>query len=547
MKTRKVLVVDDDQMIREQIARELKRNYCEPLVAASGKEGLEVFAREDISILLLDVNLPDVDGLEFLKTVKAQRPQCQVIMITGYGSEQIAVQSLRRGAIDYLEKPMNFDELSAAIGRAQEKLLEKEELAYKSTILVIDDDEGALYSLKRFLEKEGCEVFSATNGADGLYLIEHNKIDILLTDINIGDMNGIDILQQAKRLYKDIEGIVMTGQKDETLAIESLRAGASDYLTKPINLDELLLSIGKAVENINLSRDRLYRNRELKISAEIITKMNEDLERRIEDRSKELSQTQAQLFQTSKLATLGEMSAGLAHEINQPLGGIALVCASIKKCIERGKSSNEMILKDVADIEKSIQRITRVINHIRTFARQDTLKFLDVELPGTIESALTLMGEQLRLHDIEVVQDIKPDIPKIFGELFQLEQVWINFLSNARDAMDEKMIRIKDGRLPGPADYAKKLLITVTHEPDKKTVRVMFADNGIGVSEAFKKKVFEPFFTTKEVGKGSGLGLSITFGIIESHHGKLELESVEGEGATFIVTLPIGGKDGGGK
>lgn len=547
MQIRKVLVVDDDQLIREQIARELKRNYCDPMVASNGKEGLEIFSREDISILLLDVNLPDVDGLEFLKTVRLQKPDCQVIMITGYGSEEIAVQSLRRGAIDYLEKPMNFDELAAAIGRAHEKLANKEALAYKSTILLIDDDDGALYPLKRFLEKEGYEVFTAVNGHDGLHIIEYNKIDILVTDINIGDMNGIDILQEAKKLYKDIEGIVMTGQKDERLAIDSLRAGALDYLTKPINLEELLLSISKAVENINLSRNRLYRNRELKISSEIIAKMNEDLERRIEDRSRELSQTQAQLFQTSKLATLGEMSAGLAHEINQPLGGIALVCASIKKTIERGKSSDAMVLKDVADIEKSIQRITRVINHIRTFARQDTLKFMDVDVAGTIESALTLMGEQLRLHDIEIVLDLKPGLPKIFGEPFQLEQVWINLLSNSRDDLDEKLIRIKDGRLAVPEGYRKKLTIATSYDPENKIIQVTFTDNGIGVTEAYKKKVFEPFFTTKEVGKGSGLGLSITYGIIESHHGTLGLDSREGEYASFTVTLPVGGKNVDGK
>ncbi|MEI6438261.1 MAG: response regulator [Candidatus Omnitrophota bacterium] len=546
MQVRKVLVVDDDQLTREQIARELKRNYCKPLIASSGKEGLEVFGREDIDILLLDIKLQDMDGLEFLKTVKEKKPACQVIVITGFGSETIAVQSLRRGAIDYLEKPIDFEELGAAIGRAQEKIAEKEELAYKNTVLIIDDEEASLYPLKRFLEKEGYEVFTANNGTDGLHIIEYNKIDVLITDINIGDMNGIDILQSAKKFYKDIEGIVMTGQKDEALAIESLRAGAMDYLTKPINLDELLISLKKAVENINLNRDRLYRNRELKITSEIIAKMNEDLERRIDERSKELSQTQAQLFQTSKLATLGEMSAGLAHEINQPLGGIALVCASIKKSIERGKSSNEMVLKDVADIEKSIQRITRVINHIRTFARQDTMKFMDVDIVSTIDSALTLMGEQLRLHSIEIVLEFQNDLPKINGEFFQLEQVWINFLSNARDAMDEKEIRIKDGRLPaGP--YQKKLTISVAVAGDGQGLRIAFADNGIGVSDEFKKRVFEPFFTTKEVGKGSGLGLSITYGIIESHKGKLDLESVQGEGATFIVTLPIGGNNVSGK
>ncbi|MBF0521924.1 MAG: response regulator [Candidatus Omnitrophica bacterium] len=543
MKTRKVLIVDDDQLTREQLSRELKRQYCEVFLAGDGQSGLEIFAREEINILLLDVKLPDVDGLEFLKQAKELRPNCEIIVVTGYGSEEVAIQSLRRGAIDYLEKPIKFEELGASLGRAQEKLAQKEEMSFKNSILVVDDDTAVLRPIKRFLEKEGYEVMTAENGKDGLAIIENNKIDVLVTDINLGDMSGIEVLQNAKKRYQDIEGIVATGEKDEALAIESLRAGALDYLNKPINLDELLISVRKAVDNINLNRNRLYRSRELKISSEIIAKMNEELERRIEERSKELTQTQTQLFQTSKLATLGEMSAGLAHEINQPLGGIALICANIKKSIERGKLSEKMLLEDVADIEKSIKRMTRIIQHIRTFARQDALRFIEVNLAETLQSAMSLLGEQLRLHEIEVVLDIAPDIPKISGEPFQLEQVWINLITNARDAMDERELKIKDGRLPPQPDYQKKLTIAQVYDPTTKMVQVSFTDTGIGLSPAKKAKMFEPFWTTKEVGKGSGLGLSISFGIIENHKGKIEVETIEGQGTTMSVFLPIGGID----
>lgn len=541
MKTRKVLIVDDDQLTREQLSRELKRQYCETFLAADGKEGLAIFAKEDINILLLDVKLPDVDGLEFLKKAKEQKPFCEIIVITGFGSEEVAVQSLRRGAIDYLEKPIKFEDLTASLGRAQEKLVEREELAYKNTITLVDDDVSVLPPMKRFLEKEGYEVFTAPSGKEGLAIIESNKIDILITDINLGDMNGIELLQNAKKLYRDIEGIVVTGQKDEVLAVESLRAGALDYITKPINLDELLISVQKAVNNINLNRDRLYRNRELKISSEIIAKMNEELERRIEERSRELNQTQAQLFQTSKLATLGEMSAGIAHEMNQPLGGISLVCANIRKMMERGKLTNESLQEDVSDIEKSVHRMTRVINHIRTFARQDTLKFVDMEVAATIDSAMSLLAEQLRLHEIEVVLDLGSNIPKTIGEPYQLEQVWINLISNGRDAMDEKAQKIKDGRLPSE-DYRKKLIISVSFDPSTNIIKVSFTDNGLGLSPEKKAKMFEPFYTTKEVGKGSGLGLSISYGIIDSHKGKFEVETTEGKGTTMKVLLPVGGK-----
>jgi len=665
MSKKTVLIVDDDRIIREQLARELKRNFFQTFLAADGKTALETFSKEEIEILLLDIKLPDMDGLEILETVKENKPDCEVIVITGFGTQEIAIQSLRRGAIDYIEKPIRMDELTTALGRAQEKLAEKEklpyiiktvlviddevvivklletflesqgyqtfrahsgeeglniiennkidvviadirldgisgldvlekvkadkpdceviiitgfgtqeiaiqalrrgaidyiekpirmdelttalrraqeklstkkELSYKHTLLVIDDEDEIVKRLKKFLEKEGYEVLGAHSGEEGLNIIENHKIDVIITDIKMNDMDGVQVLQRAKRLYQDIEGIVVTGYREQELAIRSLRAGAIDYIAKPINLDELLFSVSKAIERINLNRTFLYRNRELKITSEIISKMNEELERRIEERTEELTQTQVQLFQTSKLATLGEMAAGLAHEMNQPLGGIALTATFLRKLIDRGKLSEEEVELALDDIEASVKRMARIIQHIRTFARQDTLKFIQVDVNETIDSALSLLGEQLRLHEIEVVQDLSDDLPQIVGEPYQLEQVWINLIANARDAADEKGEQI--------ADYQKSLQISTTCNSESGLVEVNFSDNGVGIPEETKEKIFEPFFTTKEVGKAMGLGLSISYGIIESHKGKIEFHSKEGEGTTAKVTLPLELDDG---
>jgi DNA-binding NtrC family response regulator len=539
---RTVLIVDDDAIIREQLEKELKRNFFNTLLAADGKSALEKFSKNKVDILILDVKLPDMDGLEVLQKVKERNPDCEVIVVTGFGNQEIAVQSLRRGAIDYIDKPLDMEDLFAALGRAQEKLSEKEELSYENTILVIDDEELIVKRLKKYLEKEGYAVFTAFNGKEGLIIIENSKIDVLITDIRMGDMDGIEVIQRAKRLYRDIEGIIITGHKDQELAIRSLRAGASDYITKPINLDELLFSIKKATEKINLNRNRLYRNRELKISSEIISKMNDELERRIKERSQELSQTQAQLIQTSKLATLGEMSAGLAHEMNQPLGGISLTARNFRKLMEREKLTEEELASGLTDIEVSVKRMAKIIQHIRTFSRQDTFAFVKVDLNETIEAALSLLGEQLRLHEIEVVRDFAPDLPRITGEPYQLEQVWINLITNARDAVDEKEKWISSGRLPGNS-YRKRITVSTIHnkESENPSVEVRVYDNGIGIAEGQKEKIFEPFFTTKEVGKSMGLGLSISYGIIESHKGRIEAESKEGEGCGFSVLLPMEG------
>ena len=537
MEKRAVLIVDDDRIIREQLEKELARNFFSTFTAVDGDSALELFARESIDILLLDVHLPGMDGLEVLKKVKAEKPECEVIVMTGYGTHDIAIKSLRCGAIDYIEKPIQGEVLTAAIGRAQEKLSEREELSYTNSLLVIDDDDVSLYLLTRALKKEGYAVYGAGNGKEGLAIVESNKIDVLIVDIQMEGLNGIEVLEQAKKMYADIEGIMVTGHRDQELAIQAVRAGAIDYIVKPVNLDELFLSIQKAIERINLNRNRLYRNRELKITSEIITKMNEELERKIEERTEKLKATQVQLFQTSKLATLGEMATGLAHELNQPLAGISLTSQHLMKLAEREKLTKENIASSLADIDNSVKRMSLIIQHIRTFARQDTLKFISVNVPETIDYALNLLGEQLRLREIEVVKEIDRNLPYIQGEPYQIEQVWINLISNARDALDEAEKKYREER----NGYRKRLVISVTlaESGGEKAVVVGFEDNGLGMSAAQKEKIFEPFYTTKEVGKGTGLGLSISFGIIENHKGRIEVESEEGRGTTVRVILSV--------
>ncbi|QWR76430.1 hybrid sensor histidine kinase/response regulator [Candidatus Magnetomonas plexicatena] len=532
-----VLIVDDDKMTTALLEKELLRGFFTVFTAPDGKTALEKIDTTNAGIVLIDVNLPDINGIELIKKVKAKKPECEIIIITGYGTQDIAIQSLKHGALDYIEKPINIEELFAALGRAQEKLTEKSSLFTKNTLLIIDDDEVVIKRLKRFFESEGFEVFTATSGLRGLEIIEFSKIDVVISDINMSDMDGIEVITAAKKYYQDIEGIMVTGANDDENAIRSLRAGAIDYLTKPVNLDELLFSVKKAIERIHLNRTRLYRNRELKISTEIISKMNEELERRIQERSTELSKMQVQLFQTSKLATLGEMSAGLAHEINQPLGGIALVAKSFRKLLERDSLTETEIVSGLNDIESSVKRMTKIIQHIRTFARQDTLKFVKVDVVDTVESAFSLLDEQLRLHEIAVIKDFEPSLPQIIGEPYQLEQVWINLITNARDAMDEKDKQLCAARIES-CDYSKRLNVTVKYDIDLDSVVVTVADNGIGMNRKVRERVLEPFFTTKEVGQATGLGLSISYGIIRNHKGRIEIESLEDDHTTIKVIFP---------
>ena len=251
-----------------------------------------------------------------------------------------------------------------------------------------------------------------------------------------------------------------------------------------------------------------------------------------------MDKLKAQLIQSDKLASLGEMATGMAHEINQPLNAIGLVCAVMRKLMKKNIFTEEALEANLKEIESSVRRMTQTIKHVRTYARQEVRAFEMIAVAETVDAALILLGEQLRIHGIKVEKAVEPDLPLVRGEPHQLEQVWINFISNARDSMDEKQALIEKGVL-NISGYQKKLQITVSHDKAAGTLLVAFTDNGKGLTAENARKVFEPFFTTKEVGKGTGLGLSISLGIIQSHNGRITIEGAPDEGATLKVFLPV--------
>lgn len=199
--------------------------------------------------------------------------------------------------------------------------------------------------------------------------------------------------------------------------------------------------------------------------------------------------------------------------------------------------NEDKLAAGLEDIDACIQRMTQTIQHVRAYARQEDRAFAAIELAGTIDSALLLMGEQVRTSGIVIERMVAPGLLKVMGDPHRLEQVWINFISNARDAMDEKQAMIAQGVL-NAVGYQKKLRIRVSHDKAANMLLVVFADNGKGLTPQQAQKVFDPFFTTKEVGKGTGLGLSISRGIIETHKGRVTIEGRPNEGATLRVYLP---------
>jgi C4-dicarboxylate-specific signal transduction histidine kinase len=240
-------------------------------------------------------------------------------------------------------------------------------------------------------------------------------------------------------------------------------------------------------------------------------------------REQELRDKQEQLVQAGKLATLGELTTGVAHELNNPLNNIGLFVGNAVDLIELAVADKQRIVGELDHAMQQVRKATEIISHLRTFGRAAAPASRErTSLKQVIERALSLMQEQLRLRQIEVTVDLGPEEPVVSGNSIQLEQVFINLLTNARDAM---------------ADSARKA-IRISGSVDPAAVELAFADTGHGIPPGLERRIFDPFFTTKEVGKGTGLGLSITYGIIKEHGGMISVASAPGEGATFVIQLP---------
>jgi C4-dicarboxylate-specific signal transduction histidine kinase len=243
----------------------------------------------------------------------------------------------------------------------------------------------------------------------------------------------------------------------------------------------------------------------------------------IQRREQELRDKQEQLVQAGKLATLGELTTGIAHELNNPLNNIGLFVGNALDHVELGLADKEPIRRELQQALQQVRKATEIISHLRTFGRAAKVSRVPVPLNQVIERALALLQEQLNQRQIAVVRELSPEDPLVIGNAIQLEQVFLNLLTNARDAVAE----------------SPRKVIRIVCQADADTVEAIFCDSGPGIPEGLERRIFDPFFTTKEVGAGTGLGLSITYGIVEEHQGTISVANRPGEGAEFRIRLPL--------
>ena len=270
-------------------------------------------------------------------------------------------------------------------------------------------------------------------------------------------------------------------------------------------------------EKKSMERDLLAKHLELKSAYE-----------EMERAHMELKSAQEALVQAGKLAALGELAAGVAHELNQPLSGIMGFGQELERLLKE-KFPDATALDFAGEITKNSLRMKKIIQQLREFTRKSVEDFQQVEITSVIGESLKLLDQQFRSRGIEVAIEAEENLPQIYCNPFQLEQVFINLATNARDAIEST----------GKAAGRIEIEVRRKAKDSKRFLEISFRDDGIGMPTEVQNRALDPFFTTKEVGKGTGLGLSVSYGILSKIHGTMLIESAPGRGTSFLLTLPV--------
>jgi len=269
---------------------------------------------------------------------------------------------------------------------------------------------------------------------------------------------------------------------------------------------------------------------DLKAANEKLIEWGKTLEKKVTERTKELTEMQAHLIQSEKLASLGQLAAGVAHEVNNPLAGILIYIKLFLKKYKEKKLQTEKTEPQLLKMEKETERTSRIIRNLLDFSRQSEPALRPVDLNKLVEAALSLVGHQISLENIRLEKKLDMQLPLVLADFDQIQQVLINIILNASQAMPN------GGNLTITTSVTER---TKIGESSKNTAKIDISDTGVGISKENLSKLFNPFFTTKEKGKGIGLGLSVVHGIIERHKGKIEVESEPNEGTTFAIYLEV--------
>lgn len=445
-----------------------------------------------------------------------------------------------------------------------------------ANILLIDDMPNNLRLLSSLLGKQGYKVRSVINGAMGLKAAQAKPPDLILLDINMPDLNGYEVCTKLKanEVTQEIPVIFLSALDDVIDKVRAFQVGGCDYITKPFQIEEVVVRVENqlqlrqaqkmlAEQNVVLEQEICDRKK-IQASLEDREMQLKQQTERLEAALTKIQNTQLQLVQSEKMASLGQLVAGIAHEINNPIsfiyGNVHYVNDYLDSLVDTIKMyrktypnpteniknfTEEVDLDFVIDDLKSmmdsmqtgVERIHAIVLGLRTFSRLDEADLKSVDLHEGIESTLLIVQHRLqetnRRPPIQVLKHYG-ELPKVTCYSGQLHQVFLHLIENAIDAIEDKNVDLSVS-----PDFIPSIEIR-TESTDDHQIIVCFQDNGVGIPDDIKNQIFNPFFTTKSVGQGSGLGLSICYQIIvEQHQGQLTYSPLPDGGSQFKIQIPI--------
>jgi signal transduction histidine kinase/CheY-like chemotaxis protein len=549
-----VLVIDDKkdavQLMTESVLRPHGYSY---MVANSGEEGFRLALEKEPDLIIADLRTPKMSSLEILEALQAEGRDIPIIVTTLHGSEETAVQAFRLGAKDYIIKPFKVAEMLEAIERvlAEKRFMNKgtkdvnqqlERRVKELNILYgVGKSVTSLLDLEKVLNRIVEAAVFVTGAEEGsLLLVDKDTGELYLRAArNLGEnfARGFRLKVEhsiAGQVVKTGQPILQSTREEETLKVKT------GYLVKsllnvPLKAKDEV--IGVLTVNNKLSPRPFTDNDVHLLSAladyatiaivnaqlyEEIKRWSEELEHKVEERTQELRAAQEQLLQSEKLASIGQLAAGVAHEINNPMGVILGFAQGILKTLPE----DDPLRRPLTTMEKESLRCKRIVQNLLDFARHSEPTPSPTNINELIDSFCDLVEHQTSLQNIKLVKGYDPALPSIMADPNQLQQVFINIMLNAHQAMPH------GGTL------------RITTRTVGSELQVIFADTGTGIPAENIPNVFDPFFTTKEVGEGTGLGLSVSYGIVKAHGGDIEVESQVGKGTTFIIKLPLDKSEG---
>ncbi len=542
--TYRILLVEDSetQVLRLQYLFSLQGWDLER--ASTAGEALAKLKHLVPDLIILDQYLPGIKGTELCRQIRRQASAWNppVLMFTSEDAAALRKESLDSGADEYLSKAVDSEVLVARVGALLRKL--ETRTPKQSRLLAVDDSPSYLEYLTHELASDGHAVEAAANGPEALERIKARGYDCVLLDLVMPGMNGIEVCQAISRMRDDLPShplvLMLTAHENAGEVARGLESGADDFVGKSSDVT-ILKSRVRALLRRRVFQEAL-KDKEIEVlrlnaareAAEIkaallstITEKNQDLE----ETNRKLKETQMHLVHSANMAALGQLVAGIAHEINNPISFVDNNCFLIKEKLENLSQQCEEVLsapqkkliasgaQRLEEARMGLVRVKELVSKLRTFSRLDEGEFKNINVHESIDSVLLLLRH--RNPRIEVDRSFS-GAATLNCAPGQLNQVLMNILANAMDAIGEQAGKI-----------------TIRTEVRDQWYCISVRDSGPGIPADIQARLFQPFFTTKPVGSGTGLGLAISHSIIQAHQGRIEVLSPAEGGAEFRVSIPL--------